>query len=800
MFRSYLKSTFRKLIKDKEYTVINLVGLSTGLVLFLIISIYIGNERSVDRHLADWDEIYRVTSKFSNEEGLTEEYAVSYQPLAEALKNDLAKVSFATTFYSPSAQFSFRSGDEMVSVENHQIYFTDQDFFNVFDHQWVGTHGRLDQPNTTIISDKLAEKFFGNANEALGQTLTYQDPQRTLSLLVSGVYKTSNAPSHLSYEMLIQDESGINFWNEGIRGNWNYLYVYTYFKTLAGTQKYEIDEALSDIRKRYQANRENLEFSAQPLGEVYFNPKMNEPGTNGNIMYVYVFGAFGLIVLVLAAVNFINLMVARSVRRIKEVAVRKVVGASRRWLILQFLFEASVLALLAMIVAGVLVERLMSVINSSFDLNLSFDLFQNTQLMMVMLITPFVIGLASGLYPALIVSRYKVNTLLKGTSHLNISGSTTLRKVLLGFQFFVSILVISGVSLINNQLSYVKANGLGFKEDPVIVLPRISSKSNMLIRERVADHVSIKAMASLSAIPGYRNPLIRNIKASNSPGEGVRTNAVWVSEQYSDILELEFISGRNFNNRDDENSLILNRKAIDALGWTPAEALTQRLIMTGRSGFEEQVYDIVGVVEDYNYGSMYEAIEPLFLKNDSQSTVGGKPSIVEISRENFDETLTYLSSVWNEIEQNEAFDFYFLDDAMRSIYENEIKLSKVTQHASIISLLICFLGLYGILNLTLASKKKEISLRKVLGASGKNLAQLLSTDYFKIILVAVIFCLPLSYIIINRWLENFAYRIEYSFLTYAMITAILMVSSLLLVSVQTLRASNVNPVDALRDE
>ncbi|OEK01377.1 hypothetical protein BFP97_07535 [Roseivirga sp. 4D4] len=799
MFRSYLKSTFRKLAKDKEYTVINLVGLSTGLILFLIISIYIDNESSVDKHLSDWDSIYRVNTVFTNNEGLTEEYAVSYQPLAEALKNDLAKVSSATTFYSPSAQFSFRSGNEMVSVENDQIYFTNDEFFNVFDHQWEGPQGALNQPNTTVISDKLAEKFFGSSDKAVGQMLTYKDPQRTLSLLVSGVFRTSNAPSHLSYEMLIQDESSINFWNSGIRGSWSYLYVYTYFKTLPGISKSDLDESLSGIRKKHQVNRDNIQYSVQPLGEVYFNPKMNEPGVNGNMMYVYVFGVFGLIVLILAAVNFINLMVARSIRRIKEVAVRKVVGASRVGLILQFLFEATVLALLSMMIAGVSVERLMSVINSSFDLNLSFNVFQDSQLLLVMLITPFVIGVASGIYPALVISKYKTNTLLKGTSHLSISGAPV-RKVLLGFQFFISVLVISGVAIINDQLSYVKANGLGFKEDPIIVLPRISAKSNILIRERVANNVNVKGMASLSAIPGYRSPLTRNIKASNSTGDGVRTNAVWVSEQYSDILELQFVSGRNFNASDDEHCLILNRKAIEALGWAPSEALTQKLVMTGRSGFEPQVYDIVGVVEDYNYGSMYEAVEPLFLQNDSQSLVGGKPSIVEISRGNFDETLVYLSSVWNEIEQNEAFDFYFLDDAMSTIYENEIKLSKTIQYASIISLLICFLGLYGILNLSLASKKKEISLRKVLGATGKSLAHLISIGYFRIILIGVILGLPISYVLINRWLESFVYHVKYSFATYTAIAATLMIVSIVLVSIQTFRASNVNPVDSLRDE
>ncbi|MBO3700663.1 ABC transporter permease [Roseivirga sp. E12] len=799
MFRSYLKSTFRKLVKDREYTIINLVGLSTGLMLFLIISIYIQRESSVDRHLADWNSTFRVNTVLTGSEGLTEEYAVSYEPLADAIKDEIANVSAATSFYSPAAQFSFRAGDENLSIANDKIYFTNENFLEVFSHDWEIELGDLSEPNTVIISDRLAQRFFGVSADAVGETLTYQDPQRSLSLIVSGVFKSSGAPSHLSYDMLIHDESAVNFWNSGLNGNWNYLYVYTYFKALPGTAKSKLDESLLDIQKKYQVDRDNIQYSVQALDDVYFDAKLNEPGINGNMTYLYVFGSFGLVVLILAAVNFINLMTARSIRRIKEVAIRKVVGASRGGLILQFLLEAIVLAFLAMIIAGVSVERLIPMINSNFDLALNFNVFQNGSLLMTILITPLVIGLASGFYPALIISRFQTKNLLKGKIPLSISGSSV-RNSLLAFQFFISVLVISGVAIINSQLSYVKANGLGFNENPIIVLPRISSKSNLLIREKVANNANIKAIASLTAIPGYRNPLTRNIKPSNTSGEGIRTNGVWVSEQYSEILKLEFLAGRNFEDRDNQNTLILNRRAVESLGWSPSEALSQKLVMTGRSGFEETIYNVVGVIEDYNYGSLYEPIESLFLQNDSKNTVGGNSNIVQISKDGFNETITYLSEVWSEVEQNNAFDFYFLDDAMSQIYENEIKLSKTTQYASMISILICFLGLYGISNLTLASRKREISLRKVLGATGKSLARLLSTSYFKIIGVGVVLGLPVSYLLVNNWLENFAYHVEYSFGTYTAIAISLMVISIALVSFQTLRASNVNPLDSLRDE
>lgn len=799
MFKSYLKSTLRKLVKDKEYTIINLVGLSTGLMLFLIISIYIQRESSVDRHLVDWNTTFRVNTMLTGSEGLIEEYAVSYEPLAGAIKDEVASVTAAASFYSPASQFSFRSGDEILSIANDKIYFTDENFLEVFSHDWESDFSDLNEPNTVIISDLLAERFFGSSEKAVGQTLSYQDPQRTLSLSVSGVFKASNVPSHLSYDMLIHDESSVNFWNSGLNGNWNYLYVYTYFKTLPGAKKSNIEESLQGIQMKYQADRDNIQYVAQALDDIYFNSKLNEPGTSGNITYLYVFGSFALVVLILAAVNFINLMTARSIRRIKEVAIRKVVGASRGGLILQFLLEAIVLALLAMIIAGVSVERLIPMINSNFDLALDFNVFQNGQLLMTILLTPLIIGLASGIYPALIISRFQTKALLKGKTPLSISGSNV-RNSLLAFQFFISVLVISGVAIINSQLSYVRTNGLGFKEDPIIVLPRISSKSNLLIRDRVAGNTNIKGIASLTAIPGYRNPLARNIKANNTSGEGIRANAVWVSEQYSDILELEFLAGRNFDQRDDRNTLILNKKAVRSLGWSPSEALSKQLVMTDRSGFEPTVYAIVGVIEDYNYGSMYESIEPLFLQNDSRNTTGGNSNIVEISKDNFDETISYLGAVWSEIEQNNAFDFYFLDDAMSEIYENEIKLSKTTKYASMISILICFLGLYGISNLNLASRKREISLRKVLGASGKSLAQLLSTSYFKIIVAGVTLGLPVSYLLVNGWLENFVYHIDYSFATYTAIAAGLMVLSITLVSVQTLRASNVNPIDNLKDE
>lgn len=798
MFKSYLKSTFRKLVKDQLYTLINVIGLSTGFAMFLIIALYTDRELSTDKHHQDHDRIFRVNTDYTNPEGITTRYASGYQPMASALVADNPEVEEAAMFFSPAAQFSFRANDELISVENTKIYYTTDDFFEVFNHEWAAQGKMLSEPNTVVISSNLASRFFGDKN-AMGQTLTYEANGQKHSLEVTGIFESSNKPSHLDYDMLINYDSGINFWKGGIDNNWGFMYVYTYFKANQDKSILEWNETLKQTREKYKAKSDRIVFTAQPLTDIYWTPSEYEPGKNGNKAYIYVFGAFGLTVILLAIVNFVNLMTARSMRRSKEVAVRKVVGASRGGLIGQFLIESTVLSIIAMLFGAVLAERLISPINASLDLSLSFDIFGNAMLGLVVLGLPLLVGFLSGLYPAFVISALKPYSLLGGKMKWSVSHNH-LRNGLLSLQFLISVLVISGVLVISNQMNYIKTQGLGFQEDPVLVLPRISNNSNYLIRQQVASNPGIKGIAALTSIPGYRTPRPRNIKENGTQGDGISANGIWVSEDYADIIDLNFSAGRNFTENDRENTLILNERAARDLGWEGFDAIGKQLVMTGRDGFEEATYEVIGVIEDYHYQSLYEKVEPLFLKNDSHSRSGGSASIVQISRQNLDETLAYLSSVWSEIEQTEAFDYYFLDDAVSEVYEKEIKLAKTVNYVSAISILVCLLGLFGLVSLNLESKRKEIGIRKALGASIGSIGGLFAKKYLWIISVSVVAGLPISYRLLDLWLSNFEYGISYSVFTYAFVGLGLMLVSLALVALQSARASKINPVSALRDE
>ena len=798
MFRNQLKSTLRKLVKDKRYTIINVVGLSTGLLLFLMVTLYVQRELNTDKHQQNYFKTFRVNTAITNTEGLTENYALSYLPLAEALNQDIAGIKQATNFFSPAAQLSFRSGNELLSVENNQIYYTDNSFFQVFSHQWVDEGTKLSEPNTAVISDRLAQRFFGK-EEVIGEILTYQDPQQTLSLQITGVFKTQDNPSHIDYDLLINNQSQINFWKSGLANNWGVLYVYTYFTTNELIDRTSLNASLNGIKVKYKPESESLKFEVQPLNEIYFNPVNNEPGINGNMNYVFIFLTFGLVVLVLAAVNFINLMTARSIRSGKEVAIRKVVGAQKSGLIFQFLMESTGIALISMFLACVSLERLVPAINSNLNLELHFSPFSNIPLLVLVVFMPLLIGVVSGIYPAFVLSSYKASALLRGKPRWSLTGEG-LRKGLILFQFFISVLVLSGVAIINQQLNYVRVEGLGFKENPIIVLPRIASSSNILLGEALESNPDVLGFSSVSGVPGYRTPLQRRFKEANTAGEGTLINGLWVGQQYADIMELEFLSGRNFRNLDQENTMILNEKAVQALGLKASEVLGKQIVLTGRNGFDPATYEVVGVTKDYHYGSLYDLVEPLFLMNDSKSTIGGKASIVEISKANFDQTVAELGQIWAEIEKNEGFDYYFLHDAMNEIYAKEIKLSKVIVYASVVSAIICFMGLLGLVTLTLESRKKEIGIRKVLGATGISIAGLLSSTYSRIIGLSVLIGLPVSYILLNKWLESFAYRVNYSFGLYIIIGLGVLLLSITLIGAQTLRASRLNPVQSLRDE
>lgn len=797
MIKNYFKSTFRKLVKDKQYTLINIVGLSTGFALFLIIALYIQRELGVDAFHQDADHIYRVNTLSTNEEGNTNAYALSYQPLAGALKEELPEVSAATSFYAPAAQLSFRAGDNLVSVD--KIYYADQSFFDVFTLEWKQKGDLLTAPNTTIISDHLATRYFGDENP-LGKTLTYENQGLKHTLTVTGIFKTTSQLSHISYDMLISYDSGVNFWKPGLDGNWGMLFVYTYFKTEGKTPTALLDQKLEGIKSKYQADRDELNYQAQSLKGVYWDSSLQyQPGANGNKAYIYVFGAFGLTVLMLAVVNFVNLMTARSIRRSKEVAVRKIVGASKGGLMLQFLTESVVLSSMAMIIGAVVVERLIAPVNASLDLGLSFSVFANPVLSLLIVGMPVLIGVLSGVYPALMLSSFNANSLMQGRMKWNISHEH-LRQGLLVFQFAISVLVISGVLVIGRQMDYIKSEGLGFTNDPVIVLPRISNESNYLIRQELSSDPAIKGIASLSSIPGYRTPRQRNVKEAGNDGDGIRMNGIWVSEQYADIIALDFVAGRNFSPEDQENSLILNEKAVEDLGLTLEEAMGKQLVMTGRSGFDATLYQIVGITADYYYQSLYEKVEPLFLMNNSKSRTGGDASIVQFSAGNMEQGLSTLSTVWADIEKGEGFDYYFLDDAVNEVYQREIKLSKTVNYVSAISILICLLGLYGQVSLNLQSRKKEIGIRKVLGASVQTIIQLFAGRYIWMICISILIGLPVSYKLLALWLANFEYSIGYSFPLYFATGLVLIAVSLLLIGIQSKIAARLNPVDTLRNE
>lgn len=798
MFKSFIKTTLRKLIKDRLYTVINVVGLSVGFGLFLIIALYVERELATDKHHEAFDRIFRVNTEVTNDEGVTSHYALGYQPMAESLVADFPALEHGAMFYSPAAQFSFRATEELVSVENTSIFYTTNDFFEVFSHEWITEGSKLNKPNTVVLSADLARRFF-DAENPLGKTITYDNNGRKYLLEVSGIFKKSDKPTHLDYDMLINYDSDINFWRRMVENGSGFTYVYVYFKANQDQPMAYWNDALAQWNEKHQAVESNRKFTAQPLTDIYWNPKELEPGANGNKAYVYVFGAFGLTVILLAIVNFVNLMTARSMRRSKEVAVRKVVGASRRGLISQFLMESILLSLMAMMFGGVLAERLNGLINNALDLSLSFNIFSNATLALVVICLPLIVGFLSGLYPAFIISALRPFSLLGGRQKWSVSHHY-LRNGLLALQFLISALVISGVLIISRQMDYVKSEGLGFQDDPVIVLPRISNNSNYLIRQQVAQNPEIKAIASLTSIPGYRVPRGRNIKEAGTQGEGFQANGIWVSLDYAKIMGLNFKKGRDFGPNDRENTLIINEQAAKDLGWEDYEAIGKQLVITGRDGFDPTPFEVVGVIEDYHYQSMYERVAPLFLVNDSQSRRGGAASIVQLSRNDLDESLAYLSEVWAGIEQVEAFDYYFLDDAVSEVYAREIKLAKTVKYVSAISITVCLLGLFGLVSLNLESRRKEIGIRKVLGATIQRIGLLFAQKYLWIITISVIVGLPLSYQLLNLWLSNFEYHISYSIGTYAAVGLGLLLVSLSLVGIQSAAASQTNPVDSLRDD
>jgi putative ABC transport system permease protein len=799
MFQNYFKITTRNLVKQKLYSVINIGGLTLGLTCFLLIFLYVQHEFSYNQFYPDVDRIYKVYQKQSGNVFLgTDYFSVTPARLASNLKQEFAEVENATTVQEASG---------LLSVEERSFWQTglsaDNEFFQVLQRPLLlgDVKTALADAKAIVLTKSLAETIFGDKNP-IGQFVRYKDED---GYHVTAVVDDPPLNSSLKYSFIVSILYNEQYVEDMKRSGWNNNSVHTFFLLREGALISALEEKFPALLKKYQLPADYAgypfkdQYFAMPLMEMYFHPNINfELGIKGNRSLVYLFSVVALVVLLLACVNYMNLAVARSIKRAREVGLRKVVGALRSQLIIQFLGESLLIAFVSLLFAIGLTYLFLPYFGQMMDRPVSIDFLSNSFLIPSLLALVLLVGFFSGSYPALVMSGWKPVDVMKAKSDVKVSGFS-LQRLLIIAQFAVSITLVIGSMIIFQQLDFIKKKELGYNKEDVITI-RVRDYSLLDKFETLSNewqrNTNIVSATMSSALP-------TDISSSNlihgKDGSSEKVNLAiyqWrVEPNFLDVYGMQLVAGKNFSSakEKEENACMVNEAAVKALGWTPEESIGKQIYRGENHQYPSM---IMGVVKDFHMHSMHLPIQPLMIRSS-----GNRPNYfsVRIKHESALEVIPFLEK---SIRKNSPypFDYLFLEDHFNQLYSSEMKLGEIFGFFTLVSILIAAMGLFGLAAFLSAQRTKEIGIRKVLGASVQSIVLLMSRDFLMLVVVAFVIAIPAGWYLSSQWLQDFAYRINIEWWTFAVAGGLALLIAKLSVGYQSLKASLANPVDSLRSE
>lgn len=819
MFKNYIKIALRNLLKYKAYSLINISGLAIGMACCILILLFVQDELSYDKYHENADRIYRVTREWFNSDGSSSLHLGHVAPpIAPLLKNDFPDIIHAVRI--------LKGGTPLISYEDkyfqeNRFFFSDPELFDVFTLPFIKGDPKtaLVNPNNVVLTEAMAQKYFGK-EDPLGKVINFEiQGMVKTDFKVTGVMKEIPQNSHFHFDFLGSMKALEHAFGDAEFKNWGSNNYATYlllsdgypYKQLEAQFPAFIDKHYGGvIRQRtgqplVQAPSIRNKLHLWKLTDIHLYSHLDsEIEPNGNITYVYIFSSVALFILLIACANFMNLATARSANRAKEVGMRKVVGADRMKLIMQFLSESVFLAIISLALAVILVELLLTWFSNFVGKELYLDFNVNISLLLGLLGIALFVGVVAGSYPAFFLSRFQPAMVLKGTQKSN-SYKSNIRTALVVFQFAISIILIISMGVVYNQLEYFRNKNLGLNKEHVVVLPASSQMIQRYpgFKNRLLQHPNIVAVAGSKRVPSGRlldSSGARIIDGEKSEPINFRIANVRVDHDFIETYGIKLAAGRNFSVEfptDSTEAFILNETAVKKIGWkSPEEAIGKPFGYGGRQG------KIIGVVKDFHYESLHEPITPIVLliypSSFNQISVRIRPD----RPEDMAATLEFLNTLWQEYRPNFPFTYSFLDQRYAQLYQAEHKLGQIFVTFSLLAVFIGCLGLFGLASFTAEQRTKEIGIRKVLGASVSNVVILLTKEFTKLVLFATLVAWPISYYAMNRWLQDFAYRININgqldtFILSAMLAFFI---ALVTVSFQAIKAALTNPVNALRYE
>ncbi|WP_121355029.1 ABC transporter permease [Flavisolibacter nicotianae] len=816
MFRNYLKIAWRSLKKNKVFTFINVFGLSIGLTCCLLISLYIYHETSYDSYHKNASRLVQLGTTFIRD-GKAERTPNCPAPMAAAMQQEFPEIEKTTRLMKLFAedktllQYNPQNGPAKTFYET-KGYMADSTFFQLFSYQFIEGNPAtaLGSPNTVVLSEEIAKKLFGN-EPALNKTISISsNTNGDTTFTVAGVYKPFKKPSQIDARFFVSIRGGrmepfINQQTDMLNNNM----FHTFFLLKPGATAASLQAKFPLFVEKYmkkdmEATKNYKSQFLLPVTDMHLHSNMKANITPvGSMTSLYVLGSIALFTLLIACINFMNLSTARSSKRSAEVGVRKVLGADRSSLIKQFMGESIVMSLIAFLLAIVFALLLLPGFSFVSGRELQFSLPEHVPLLAGFFCLALLTGLFAGSYPAFYLSSFKPIKVLK-SRFSNSMATLALRKGLVVFQFMISVVLIIAAVVIGNQMRYMQTKDLGFSKDQQIVIPLRSNTSKNIytaLKNEVKRNDGVLQVGASFYYPGIMNPsdiLMRKEGQSLDDQKDVFLNTI--DENFLQTLDIKPLAGRLFSEQfpgDTAERIIVNAEAIKQLGFASAgDAVGKTLLFDWRG--ETHRFPIVGVVKDFHFQDLRVPILPygFFLNNRTSYNY----LVVHANTGNLSSLLKNIGASWHKLNPNEPFEYSFMDEDFQKNYDGENKLQGMVDSFTIIAILISCLGLFGLATFSAEQRIKEIGIRKVLGASVSSLVGLLSKEFVRLVLIALVIASPIAWFVMNKWLEDFAYRTSIGWWVFATTGVTALVIALITVSFQAVKAALTNPVKNLRTE
>jgi putative ABC transport system permease protein len=796
MLRSNFLTAFRSLVKNKVYTLIDVFGLALGMACTILIILYVRDELTYESQHQHAENIYRVITlgQVGDNEINT---ANSSLPLGNVLKQEFP---FVKQFVRVKGGWSMSINYEKDAYNEDRFYFVDSSIFEVFTIPFLRGNPAtaLNRPNTVVITESIAKKYFGN-DDPMGKRIKGEND---MEFEVTGIVKDVPVNTHFKYDFLA------SYTTRGEHNSQNLFNVdcMTYILTEDGYDPADFPEQFKTIVEKYMAPQlerfmgqsyyeimsggNRWDHVLQPIRDIHLRSHLeDEHEANSDIKYVYIFSIIAIFILLIACINFMNISTARAATRAKEVGIRKVTGASKGQLVGQFLGESILLAFFAHILAMIIVETLLPAFNHFTGKEMSCG-YMDFRFYLGILGMILFVGLIAGSYPAFILSSFKPITVLKAKMTSG-NGRSNFRRILVIFQFSISIIIILGALMVNRQLHYLSKQDLGFSGDQVLVIERAYGivPDHETFKQELLKYESIKSVTITSAVPGHVYSASGFYAAGSSVGESQLVAVGTADEDYLATFDMKIRNGRFFSKDfNDSKSVVLNQTAVAALGLTDPEGKSLY-----RTAFPDTLR-IIGVVPDFNFESLHRKIRPLLLFQGDFNSIAIKMRTNDIAQ-----TLRTVEKTWASL-TDKSIQYYFMDEGFREMYKTEIRTGIVFGIFSGLAVIIALLGLIGLLSYSTEQRTKEVGIRKSLGATPGQIVRLFSKETLVLLLIANVISWPLAYFWMDRWLQDFAYRTSIGFGFFLVVLVLTMLISFLTMGYQTIRAASKNPVLSLKYE